>query len=197
MAHKVYFISDLHLGHQKVITFAKERQKFKTTREMGDYLIERWNSVVLPEDKVIVLGDICLNVGNEETPWIDEEVNNTLSVLNGTKICVKGNHDVGPTKKKIIDAHFKESLGCYEYKEAVCTHIPIHPQQLHGSIGGDVYRKWKWNIHGHLHEYKLYPPDDRYINVSCDVVDFTPRTYEELVDERREQRRQQAEEFLP
>lgn len=172
---KVFFISDLHLGHQNALSFFEPRQKFSTTRDLGLYLIERWNSVVTENDKVIVLGDIALNLEEKY-----EEVHEILSMLNGTKICVKGNHDVGPLKNQLINTHFVESLGCYEYKEAICTHIPIHPQQLCGSPESDVYKKWKWNIHGHLHTYLLSPKDTRYINVSCELVDFTPRTYEEI-----------------
>lgn len=177
----VFFISDLHLCHKNALRFFPQRSRFKTTRELGDYLIDKWNNVVTKEDKVIVLGDIALNLNYE---GMVDEANDILSSLNGIKVCVKGNHDVGPMKRELIGNHFIESLGCYEYKDAVCTHIPVHPQQLFGSPDTRVYKKWKWNIHGHLHTFEVEPYDPRYINVSCEMLDFTPRTYEDLVEER-------------
>jgi len=175
-----FFISDLHLGHQNALSFFEGRKRFKTTLEMGLYLIGKWNSVVTSTDQVFVLGDICLNVDID--PKNEKEVREILESLAGEKICVRGNHDIGPAKKTIIDDYFKDSLGCYEYRDAVCTHIPIHPQQLIGSPEGKVYKKWKWNIHGHLHEFPMEPPDSRYINVSCENIDFTPMTYDQLMN---------------
>ena len=175
--HKVFFISDLHLGHQNIIKFAPQRQRFKSTLEMGEYLIEKWNSVVSSQDKVFVLGDVALNLDEYH-----QEARSILQKLNGRLFVVKGNHDVGPQKDKFLDGIFEEALGCFEFKDAICTHIPIHPQQLQGSPDGVVYKKWKWNFHGHLHHFPLEPLDKRYINVCCELVDFTPKTYEELTD---------------
>jgi calcineurin-like phosphoesterase family protein len=56
-------------------------------------------------------------------------------------------------------------------KEFILTHCPIHPSQLE-------YR-YKYNIHGHVHENSINDP--RYINVSAEVIDYTPKTLEELL----------------
>jgi calcineurin-like phosphoesterase family protein len=71
------------------------------------------------------------------------------------------------------------------YKGAFLTHCPVHPQELE-------YRT-SINIHGHLHEYNvtkniirgtrdtnLGVPDKRYINVSCEQVNYQPKTLKEL-----------------
>lgn len=170
---KVFFISDLHLGHRNLLKFEPKLRPFKTVELLHSHLVKNWNSVVTKEDKVIVLGDVFL-VGPKASEGYDfreNQVRDVLSSLLGTKILVKGNHDVGPSKSSLLNDYFKESLGVYEFKDAVCTHIPVHPSCLE-------YR-YKFNIHGHLHSHRI--PDPRYINVSCEQLDFTPKTYEELI----------------
>ena len=52
---KVWFTSDLHLGHRNVIRFCD--RPFKDEKEMGEKLIENWNNTVGENDIVFVLGD--------------------------------------------------------------------------------------------------------------------------------------------
>lgn len=79
----VFFTSDLHLGHEKVA----ELRGFDSIAAHDRHLVDVWQSTVAPDDTVWVLGDITL--GNP----IGELV--LLSVLNGTKHLVWGNHDQG------------------------------------------------------------------------------------------------------
>lgn len=60
--------------------------------------------------------------------------------------------------------------GMIKYKDCVLTHCPIHESEI---------SRFNKNIHGHVHEESL--PDGRYINVSCEVVDYTPKLLEELI----------------
>jgi predicted phosphohydrolase len=66
-----------------------------------------------------------------------------------------------------------------QYKGVMLTHCPIHPMELE-------YR-FNRNIHGHIHEKQVMKMldgweeiDERYICVSCERVDYTPKTLEEL-----------------
>jgi calcineurin-like phosphoesterase family protein len=52
----------------------------------------------------------------------------------------------------------------------IFTHCPIHESEV---------TRFHRNIHGHVHENSL--DDYRYINVSCEVVDYTPKLIEELI----------------
>jgi calcineurin-like phosphoesterase family protein len=57
------------------------------------------------------------------------------------------------------------------------THIPVHYCELE-------YR-FKKNIHGHMHEKVVLfndKPDSRYINVSCEQINYTPIALEEITD---------------
>ena len=55
MEQKVFFTSDLHLGHANVITY--DNRPFSSVEEMDEELIRRWNAKVGKGDVVYVLGD--------------------------------------------------------------------------------------------------------------------------------------------
>ena len=62
----------------------------------------------------------------------------------------------------------------YKHKElgqVFLTHCPIHPSELDYRVS--------YNIHGHVHENSL--DDARYVNVSCEVVDYQPKLLTELI----------------
>ena len=82
---KVWFTSDLHLGHRNVIRFCD--RPFKDEKEMGEKLIENWNKTVGENDIVFVLGD---------TFWFNNShsIKRVLSRLKGKTIyMIPGNHD--------------------------------------------------------------------------------------------------------
>lgn len=186
--NKVLFLSDLHLFHDKILEFEKPYRPFSSVHEQNDYLINKWNSKVKPLDKIIILGDVFL-LGSENLEGYNSKVLGVRDILgsklNGKKILVGGNHDIGPPKWEIIKDVFSEVLGVYTFKRALCTHIPIHPCS---------FGKYKYNFHGHLHSKRVqldtmaggYIDDKRYINVSVELQDFTPKTYEELTNEQGE-----------
>lgn len=58
---KVYFISDLHFGHRKIMRFAEWFRTGKDHKENMQILIALWNSVVKKRDHVWVLGDVAFD----------------------------------------------------------------------------------------------------------------------------------------
>jgi calcineurin-like phosphoesterase family protein len=170
----VRFIADLHLGH---INMALHRG-FSSVEEHDEYVIEKYNGVVHKRDVTYILGDVTMEKSSPY-PLLDR--------LNGVKHVVLGNHDRRQDVKKLLE-HVESVAGMIQYKGVMLTHCPIHPMELD-------YRFNK-NIHGHIHEklvmkdvyewgYKKDPiPDDRYICVSCEQVDYTPKTLKELGIER-------------
>lgn len=163
MSNKVYFISDLHIGHERVLEFEALLRPFADLSEMHEHMVDKWNSTVRTKDTVWVLGDVLFKRSNAD----NEKV---LSRLNGTKRLVMGNHDTYPTDFYL--KYFNKVYGAVKYKDAILTHIPVHSQQLES--------RYKYNIHGHLHGDHVQ--DERYMNVSCEVINFTPRTYDELLE---------------
>ena len=100
-----------------------------------------------------------------------------LDRLNGTKKVILGNHDK-PSHVPELLKHVNSVGGMVQYKGVVLTHCPIHPSELE-------YR-FPLNIHGHIHDKVVMldhwtnTPDQRYICVSCERIDYTPKTLDEL-----------------
>ena len=80
---KIFFTSDTHFCHDR--EFIYEPREFTNVTEMNEAIVQRWNSVVSPEDTVYHLGDVMLNN--------DEKGIKYLKRLNGKIIILKGNHD--------------------------------------------------------------------------------------------------------
>jgi calcineurin-like phosphoesterase family protein len=166
----VRFIADLHLSHANMA----KRRGFSTVEEHDEHIIAKWNSVVNKRDVTYILGDVTME---KSAPY------HLLDRLNGIKHIVLGNHDRRQDTKKLFD--YAESIaGMIQYKGIMLTHCPIHPAELEYRI--------PYNIHGHIHDkvvmkdvyeygYKLDPiPDERYICVSCERVDYLPKSLEDL-----------------
>lgn len=159
---ETYVISDTHFGHENSLNFiradGKPLRPFSSVEEMDSVLIDNWNSVVKPEDKVIHCGDVVIN----------KKHLTTLSKLNGKKKLIMGNHD--ESKASVLLEYFYDVKAYRVFDTCVFSHIPIHPMQ--GS-------RFSANIHGHLHSNYVMKGDVRdytYFNVSCDCDDmnFTP-----------------------
>jgi calcineurin-like phosphoesterase family protein len=60
----VFLTSDTHFSHKGIVEFngvhGTKLRPWDTIEEMDEALIENWNKVVRPEDKVYVLGDVAL-----------------------------------------------------------------------------------------------------------------------------------------
>lgn len=144
----VRFIADLHLGHKHICEFSGPyRGDVKTVDEHDAWIIEQWNQVVLKNDLVMVLGDVCF----------DKSKLPLLKKMRGSKHLIFGNHDKFGLQEYL--KYFDKVHGFTKYKgRAWLSHAPIHPAELRG----------KFNIHGHLHFKTMC--DDRYINVSVEKL---------------------------
>ena len=166
----VRFIADLHLGHEN----CAQRRHFNSSEDHDEFLIKQWNSVVGKKDITYILGDITMETSKHY---------HKLDRLNGIKYVVLGNHDMARDIPELLKYVTKVS-GMVQYKGLWLTHCPVHVTELE-------YRVPR-NIHGHLHDktvtktvyeygYSVGKIDDeRYVCVSCDQIDFKPKTLEEL-----------------
>lgn len=165
----VRFIADLHLGHQ----FMATHRGFESVEQHDEHIIAQWNSVVHKRDLTYILGDVTMEKADSYV---------LLDRLNGTKRVVLGNHDLPKHIPKLLQ-HVQSVSGMEKYKGIFLTHCPIHPMELEHRVSR--------NIHGHIHNHVvmlldsgLEDPDPRYHCVSCERVDFIPRTLKELGIER-------------
>jgi calcineurin-like phosphoesterase family protein len=146
---KIFIISDLHFSHKNMAL----KRGFKDEIEHDNFIIEQWNKVVSKKDTVWILGDITME---KSTPYT------LLDKLNGYKKVVLGNHDQPQHVPELLK-YVNSVCGMIKYKGFIFTHCPIHESEI---------CRFSKNIHGHVHENSL--ADDRYINVSCEAVNYTP-----------------------
>lgn len=130
---------------------------------MDEALVENWNKVVGPKDKVYHLGDVA----------IARRGLKILKRLNGTKILIKGNHDIFRIEEYL--EYFKDVRACDKKGDYVLSHIPMHPNCL---------ERFKGNIHGHLHAYNVLQNgelDKRYVCVCVEQTNFAPIAWEDAI----------------
>lgn len=158
---KVYFISDLHLGHKNILKFSPERGG-TDMQSHSEWLVSQWNSVVTKQDLVWVLGDVCF----------DSKHMFYLKQMHGSKHLILGNHDKFTLKEYF--QYFNKVHGFMGYKKAWLSHAPVHPNSLRNKI----------NIHGHLHQGYVRHEDgtlDRdYFNVSVEALGGVPINYNQI-----------------
>lgn len=153
----VRFISDLHLGHNKICEFeGHNRNNCKTVEEHDEWIISQWNSVVTKRDLTWVLGDVAFNKEGLEK----------VKRLNGVKHLIFGNHDRESLEEYL--KVFNKVHGFMKYKNFWLSHAPIH----HGSLRN------KMNIHGHLHSSEVRDP--RYYCVSVEKLQGKPKSIDDL-----------------
>lgn len=152
----VRFISDPHFMHKAMAI----KRGFKDVHEHNQCIIDNWNSVVHKKDVTYLLGDITME---KDHYWILEQ-------LKGIKKVILGNHD----KRQHVPALLKyvnSVAGMERYKGGIIlTHCPIHESEI---------GRFSYNIHGHIHENVI--DDKRYINVSAEAIDYTPKLLKELI----------------
>ena len=150
-----YFIADTHFNHENIIKYCN--RPFKNAKEMNEYIINKWNSVVTQKDIVYHLGDVGFGT--------TEELKKIVSRLNGLKILIRGNHDfkrgVNGWKEVGFSEVYKKKI---ILESLILTHEPIEVEEGYTSVFGHIHDK---------------PLDERFnkvnhICVSCDVIDYTP-----------------------
>lgn len=177
-----YFISDCHFGHEAVIRM--ENRPFKDAAAMDAEMIYRWNYVVGPYDKVYILGDMFMR---------HEDPLSVLTQLRGIKCLITGNHEnwfdnlyredctkyAKATKSFLWVQKYNEVP--YQHKNLVLFHYPMisypHERKSNGYM-----------IHGHIHShtnaeyFPLIANRERILNACVEINDYTPVTFEQLVE---------------
>ncbi len=160
---ELFLISDTHFGHEGILQFKTDGghplRSFASLIEMHAAMIERWNRVVTPKDKVYHLGDVAMS----------REGLKIVGLLNGKKRLVRGNHDL--YKLSHYREFFHEVYGVRQLNGLWLTHVPMHPECVENARG---------NIHGHLHAGRIDHP--KYINVSVERIKYTPVSMDQIED---------------
>lgn len=174
----IYYIADMHFGHENVIGF--DARPFKNVDEMNNVLISNWNSKITADDFVYVLGDAL---------WGKEEESiKILEQLNGHKHLIQGNHDKvhGRLRKywDSIEQYAETEDGGYA---VVLSHYPLmfYKNQRFGSImlHGHVHKQYGNLIEQWKQEQIVLGIPSQIINVGCMMpyMNYTPRTLAEIL----------------
>lgn len=168
----IWFISDHHFFHENILKFvgddgARIRPEFSSVDEMNWHMVEQWNSVVKPQDKVWHLGDVAFKTTEKAA-----ELENLLQKLHGHKRMLVGNHD--NLKSPALLRHFEKIELWKGFKDEgfTCSHIPLRLDSL---------RDGTVNVHGHIHQNLMGEPG--YVNVCVEVRNYTPVHMDQLVKE--------------
>lgn len=171
----VRFIGCLHLGHKSIAQYRGFNDEFYH----DEHLVDQWNRIINKKDTTYILGDLTMETSKYYY---------ILDRLKGRKIVVLGNHDRHQDIKSLLN-HVESVAGMIDYKGFALTHAPIHPSEI---------GQYRGNIHAHIHHKnklmdflvpKSYADKDtpiisttgKYFNVDAKVIDFKPKTIEELL----------------
>lgn len=170
----VFFTSDTHFGHSKIIDYCK--RPFSSIEEHDKALIQNWNNVVGQDDTVFHLGDFAY--GNSQF------IANIIKQLNGNIILVKGNHDlknINPTLYNIFSDVVYQARILIDKQTVYLNHFPFLCFE-HGDI--NLYKdNYSIQLFGHVHSGPLTSSEDvnrlnilfpTQYDVGVDNNNFTP-----------------------
>ena len=170
-----FFTSDLHIGHANIIKYTD--RPYASVAEMNDDMVERWNSVVTADDDVIIVGDLAMGKLDESLAYV--------SLLNGTKYLIPGNHDrmfgCKETKytnacQRYLDAGIRAvlnsrvELALPKVTNVLVTHFPYAGDSREGPDRYEDHRPpdlGRFLVHGHTHG--LWRRSGRMVDVGVDA----------------------------
>lgn len=160
---QTFLIADTHFGHRNIIGY--ENRPFADAADMDRRLIENWNAVVSPEDRVLVLGDFALAPA--------ARVRELLETLHGHKTLVMGNHDRAHSPAWWQEAGF-----------AFVSPYPILFEDTlllsHEPLYVNVNMPYV-NVFGHVHGNPAYKDvSGHHMCVSCERIGYAPIALERV-----------------
>jgi calcineurin-like phosphoesterase family protein len=164
-AGRVFFTSDLHLGHTNIIRLCN--RPFMSLPEMNKVLIDNWCKTVSEHDLVIITGDLVWGGAQLWERFLQE--------LPGQKILIIGNHDL-KCKLEKVEHHFLAIREQVEFKigseRIFACHYPIpdFPGRYHGVK----------HIFGHIHEKDFKYASPLHYNLSVERNGYAPISYKLL-----------------
>lgn len=191
--NNIWITADLHFWHRNIIKYTK--RPFQSVEDMNEAMITNWNSVVGPEDLIYILGDMFF-CGKERAKTI-------LDRLNGQKILIKGNHEVGSDLKwqqiGFLSVHKAAAVRLPDGTDALMSHFPyamnkfeyfkFNLKNLWKKICGkrpiqsfSEYRlqdTGQYLLHGHVHN--AWHIKKKMINVGCDSWNYFPVSLQQII----------------
>ena len=176
-----YFItSDLHLGHEQEFLYGP--RGFSSIKEMNEAIVEKWNTIVKPEDIIYNLGDIAMNDISAAIPYLKQ--------LNGFQWWIRGNHDSMKKIQQITDECKNISLisnpeaswaTMFKYGKIYCylSHYPT----LTANYDEKHFNQHILALAGHTHKKEKFLDENNpfLYNVCLDAHNCYPVHIEEII----------------
>lgn len=170
----IFYISDLHFGHQNVIKF--DHRPYADTDEMDRDMIRKWNDRVGNDDDVYVVGDFAFRSGYDPAWYLQQ--------LSGHKHLIVGNHDGKMLKNKNAMKYWEtvDNLTSIQDgdKSIILCHFPI--------LEWNQMRHWHLLVYGHIHAnteddtYKIMKQYRPYAyNAAACINGYQPVLLDELI----------------
>lgn len=156
-----FFTSDWHIGHANSILF--DKRPYRDVEHMHEDIIKKYNAQVPENGICYFLGDIATTS--------TETIRSVINRLNGTKVCIVGNHDKSYTS--MYNCGFDVVLHTatiYIGKQKVTmSHCPLpglYREDTRGMNGATGEENWhgehknerftvknesQFHLHGHIH----------------------------------------------
>ncbi len=193
-----YYIADLHFFHEKLNT-SMDCRGFADAEQMNEYMVQKWNARVKPDDEVVILGDLSFGKA--------AQTNELLQRLKGRLYLIQGNHDRF-LEDKAYDASRFVWIRPYEEmkdngRKVVLCHYPILCYNGQYRLDKNGAPK-AYMLYGHVHDtfdQRLMErfqeitaasvrqsPDGTIRHIPCNMIncfcqysDYTPLTLDEWI----------------
>ena len=176
---ELFFTSDTHFCHNQ--GFLYEPRGFSSIEEHDETIVENWNKVVKPEDRVIHLGDVMLNDNEKGIEYIKR--------LNGEICIVWGNH-CSENRQKLLSALPNVIVLGYAhlFKYKKLSIYLSHYPTLTANYDDKRLSQHVINLHGHTHQQAnfLYPNNPFMYHVGVDSHNCTPVHIDEVMTDIRQ-----------
>lgn len=189
----IFVTSDLHFSHVNLLKYCPIRRSGKPLPELGsdeytqmvirmnELIIRNWNSMVEPDDVVVILGDVAMGK-IENAPSL-------ISRLNGKKYLVKGNHD--KTLVKLIKNNPQYSDLFVWIKDVYEMTFKLGTRKIPVFMSHYPHVAWAWSnpdvsktsvhLHGHLHGSPSGIPG-AILDVGMDTNNLYPYRMEQAIE---------------
>lgn len=169
-----YFISDLHIGHNK--EFIWKARGFSSIEEHDTKILKQCNEIVGPEDHLWILGDLAM--GGDIKEW--NRIYKNLICQNVHYI--QGNHDTD-NKMDIYEQDYKfiyhGYADIYKPNKKITFYLSHYPTMT-GNYKNDGHLVW--NLSGHTHSKNRFEYGQYNIyNVAADAHDCKPISIERII----------------
>ena len=171
---QTFLISDTHFYHANIVRYCGRAEQILALSgrniDHNKYMVDRWNAVVGHDDRVLHLGDLYFWRNDGPARF----AKHIAPKLNGKRYLILGNHDKSPRSVyeslgfTVVDPFTTEIDG----QRISFDHYPL-PHNPNDALV---------HIHGHTHNNA--PPKRNQINVSVEVMDYTPATLGSLLERR-------------